>query len=155
MRLDEIFNNQDLNLTLFSDSYKQELESHITEKTTKGGKVKYRIVCHVRGIEIDLTPEEVVRQLYLMKLTKEYGYPVSRIKLEYGVTFGRETKRADIVILDKDRTDSPYIIVECKKSNLKEGKDQLKSYCNGTGAPIGVWTNGNQIISVHEKFFTF
>lgn len=151
MRLAEIFNNQNLNLTLFSDSYKQELESHITEKTTKGGKVKYRIVCHVRGIEIDLTPEEVVRQLYLMKLTKEYGYPVSRIKLEYGVTFGRETKRADIVILDKDRTDSPYIIVECKKSNLKEGKDQLKSYCNGTGAPIGVWTNGNQIQHYHRK----
>jgi len=28
---------------------------------------------------------------------------------------------------------------------LKDGKEQLKSYCNATGAPIGVWTNGGQI----------
>ncbi|HDL5423795.1 TPA: N-6 DNA methylase, partial [Mannheimia haemolytica] len=28
---------------------------------------------------------------------------------------------------------------------LKDGKEQLKSYCNATGAPIGVWTNGESI----------
>lgn len=151
MRLADIFNNQGLNLSLFNDSYKKELESNIIVKTTKGGKIKYRTVCQVRGIEIDLTPEEVVRQLYLMKLTREYEYPASRIKLEYGVTFGRETKRADIVIMDKDRTDTPYIIVECKQAKIKDGKSQLKSYCNGTGAPIGVWTNGNQIQHYHRK----
>jgi type I restriction-modification system DNA methylase subunit len=27
-----------------------------------------------------------------------------------------------------------------KKPKLKDGKEQLKSYCNATGAPIGVWT---------------
>ncbi|MDR1676228.1 MAG: type I restriction enzyme HsdR N-terminal domain-containing protein, partial [Tannerella sp.] len=46
------------------------------------------------------------------------------------------------MIFDKQQTTSPYIIVEMKKPKLKDGKEQLKSYCNATGAPIGVWTNG-------------
>ena len=59
--------------------------------------------------------------------------------------------RADIVIFDKDQTYSPYIIVELKSPKLKDGKEQLKSYCNGTGAPIGIWTNGESISYYHRK----
>ncbi len=72
----------------------------------------------------------------------DLGYPISRMEVEYEVTFGREKKRADICIFDKDRTTTPYILVELKKPKLKDGKEQLKSYCNATGAPMGVWTNG-------------
>jgi type I restriction enzyme M protein len=96
-------------------------------------------------------PEEAVRQLFLEILTHDYGYPADRIALEYEVAFGREKKRADIVIFDKDNTTSPYIIVELKKPKLKDGKEQLKSYCNATGAPIGVWTNGEQISFYHRR----
>ena len=64
----------------------------------------------VRGKEIKLTPEEAVRQLYLYKLMHEYGYPADRIELEAPIHFGREVKRADIVISDKDRPMVPYII---------------------------------------------
>ena len=85
-------------------------------------------------------------------LINDYYYPVNRIELEYPVTFGRDkSKRADIVIFDKDNTTSPYIIVELKKPKLKDGKEQLKSYCNATGAPIGVWTNGDSISWYHRK----
>ena len=45
----------------------------------------------------------------------------------------------------------PYIIVEAKKPKLQDGKDQLRSYCNATGAPIAVWTNGQQISHYHRK----
>ena len=38
-----------------------------------------------------------------------------------------------------------------KKPKLKDGKEQLKSYCNATGAPIGVWTNGKQISYYNRK----
>ena len=65
--------------------------------------------------------------------------------------FGREVKRADIVVMDEDRPIVPYIIVEVKKPKLKEGKEQLKSYCNSTGAPIAVWTNGEQIAYYNRK----
>ena len=53
--------------------------------------------------------------------------------------------------MDKDRPDVPYIIVELKKPKLKDGKEQLKSYCNATGSPIGVWTNGDHIEHYQRK----
>ena len=43
------------------------------------------------------------------------------------------------------------MIVEVKKPKLKDGKEQLKSYCNATGAPIGVWTNGKQYSYYNRK----
>jgi type I restriction enzyme M protein len=67
------------------------------------------------------------------------------------VNFGREVKRADIVVMDKDRPNTVYMIVELKKPKLKDGKDQLRSYCNATGAPIAVWTNGEQISYYQRK----
>lgn len=84
-------------------------------------------------------------------MTEQYHYPLSRIQVEYGVHFGREVKRADIVIFDKDNSTSPYIIVELKKPKIKDGKEQLRSYCNATGAPIGVWTNGDSISYYNRK----
>lgn len=64
-----------------------------------------------------MTPEEIVRQLYLYKLIHEYGYPVERMELERAITFGREKKRADIVIFHKNNPASEEIIVELKKPN--------------------------------------
>lgn len=101
--------------------------------------------------EIKLNPEEIVRQLLIDKLIGDYNYPTSRMQLEYPVYFGREVKRADIVIMDEDRPTVPYIIVEVKKPKLKDGKEQLKSYCNSTGAPIAVWSNGEQIAYYNRK----
>ncbi len=87
-----------------------------------------------------------------MVLNKDMDYPIeTRIAVEHPITFGREKKRADIVIFDKDRTETPFIIIELKKPKLKDGKNQLKSYCNATGAPIGVWTNGDSISYYHRK----
>lgn len=109
------------------------------------------ITCAIRDKEIKLTPEEAVRQLYIYKLMNEYGYAASRIQLETPIHFGREVKRADIAIMDKNRPMVPYIIVELKKPKLTDGKEQLKSYCNATGASIGVWTNGEQISCYNRK----
>jgi Type I restriction enzyme R protein N terminus (HSDR_N) len=43
------------------------------------------------------------------------------------------------------------MLVELKKPKLKDGKDQLRSYCNATGAPIAIWTNGDQISYYQRK----
>lgn len=86
-----------------------------------------------------------------MVLMQDFGYPADRMQVEHPVSFGREKKRADIVIFDKDQTTSPYIMVELKKPKLKDGKEQLKSYCNATGAPIGIWSNGESISYYHRK----
>lgn len=150
MILNEIMKNSNYENTLFSEEIKREIESNIYTKDINGVKVPY-ITCLIRQKEIKLTPEETVRQLYIYKLMREYDYPASRIQLETPIHFGREIKRADVVITDKDRVTVPYIIVELKKPKLIDGKEQLKSYCNATGAPIGVWTNGEQVSCYNRK----
>ncbi|UTC53106.1 N-6 DNA methylase [Treponema sp. OMZ 803] len=135
----------------FNQTEIDSVENLITTKTDKKGNDVYYVKCQIRDKDIKLTDEELVRQLYINKLINEYNYPKEKMELEYSVSFGREKKRADIVIFDKLATTSPYIIVELKKPKLKDGKEQLKSYCNATGAPIGVWTNGGQISFYHRK----
>lgn len=144
MKLSQLLQDTNYRLTQFSEEHIIHLESMIFQKSSKNGDVPY-IKCLVRQKDIKLTPEEIVRQLYLLKLHHNYGYPYERMELEYSVVFGREKKRADIVIFDRDNPTVVYIMVELKKPKLKDGKEQLKSYCNATGAPIGVWTNGDAI----------
>ncbi|MDR2148359.1 MAG: N-6 DNA methylase [Tannerella sp.] len=151
MLLQEILKDSDYHQAQFNLIQVAGFEQRIILKADKTGKEIPYTQCLVRKKEIKLTPEEAVRQLYLEILLDDYKYPADRIELEYNVVFGREKKRADIVIFDKDQTTTPYIIVELKKPKLKDGKEQLKSYCNATGAPIGVWTNGNQISYYHRK----
>ncbi len=150
MTLNEIFKNTSYDDTLFSKEAVCAVETAIFMKSVKGINVPH-IKCLVREKEIKLTPEEAVRQLYIYKLVHEYNYQTNRIQLETPIHFGREVKRADITIMDKDRPMVPYIIVELKKPKLTDGKEQLKSYCNATGAPIGVWTNGEQVSCYNRK----
>lgn len=150
LTLNEILKDSAYKLTQFNAAQIQTLENSIKIKEVRDKATPYA-TCLVRGKEIKLTPEEAVRQLYLLVLNQDFGYPVHRMAVEYGVTFGRETKRADICVFDKDRPTVPYILVELKKPRLKDGKDQLKSYCNATGAPIGVWSNGEKISYYQRK----
>ena len=134
-------------LDLFNNTEKQRL----IDKLRKNEKGKTVVECLIRKTDIVLTPEEAVRQLFLDRLINEYKYPVSRIKLEHAIHFGREVKRADIVIFEKERPTTEYIIIELKKSKEKDGKEQLRSYCNATGATMSVWTNGSQITFFNRK----
>jgi type I restriction enzyme M protein len=151
MTLAEILKDSDYKQAQFDIMLIHKFEQKIVIRTDKNGKAIPYINCAIRKKEIRLTPEEAVRQLYLEILLNGYQYPADRIELEYAVAFGREKKRADIVIFDKQQTTSPYIIVEMKKPKLKDGKEQLKSYCNATGAPVGVWTNGDSISFYHRR----
>ncbi|HEY9800261.1 MAG TPA: N-6 DNA methylase [Leptolyngbyaceae cyanobacterium] len=150
MNLAAIFKDSNYKLSQFTTQEIDNLENSLIIKQTKTGDVPY-VRCLVRNKEIKLTPEEAVRQLYLQVLMQRYLYPINTITVEYVVTFGREKKKADIAIADKDRPNFPYIIVELKKPKLKDGKEQLRSYCNATGAPIGIWTNGDQISFYQRK----
>lgn len=149
--ISKIIADSNYKIEQFNQTEIDSVESLITIKTDKKGKEVYYVKCQIRDKDIKLTDEELVRQLYINKLINEYNYPKEKMELEYSVSFGREKKRADIVIFDKRETTTPYIIVELKKPKLKDGKEQLKSYCNATGAPIGVWTNGGQISFYHRK----
>ena len=145
-----ILKDSNYHLGLFSTEEIEDLRQKIFFSKYRKKQTPF-VKCIIRDKDIQLKPEEIVRQLYAVRLIANYGYPKSRLTFEYPVVFGREKKSADIAISDKDRPDTPYIIVELKKPDLKEGKDQLRSYCNATGAPIGVWTNGEQVSHYHRK----
>jgi len=145
-----ILKDSNYHLSLFSDDEINALRGRITLKETRGKQTPF-VNCIIREKEIQLKPEEIVRQLYAARLIHQYGYPRKRMAFEYPVNFGREKKSADIVIFDKDRPETAYIIIELKKPTLKDGKSQLRSYCNATGAPMGVWTNGEKISHYHRK----
>ena len=145
MKLVDILKGSEYSLELFGTPEISELENRIVEKVDKKGKPYPAVECIIRGKEIKLTPEEIVRQLYVAKLINDYGYPKERIAFEYPIYFGREAKRADIVIRDSDDVNVAYIIVELKKPKAKDGREQLKSYTHATGASMAVWTNGTTI----------
>lgn len=148
--LASLFRDSDHGGSLFPAVTIQAIEEAAFTKNLRGKDVPY-IVCLVRGKEIKLTPEEAVRQMYIYTLIHEYGYSASNMELERNIHFGREVKRADIVIFDPSNPNTEYIIIETKKPKLADGKEQLKSYCNATGATMGVWTNGQQISYYHRK----
>ena len=99
-------------------------------------------------------PEEIVRQLWVYKLITYYGYDKSEIELEKPITFGTDTgtKFADIVVYTSAEKTTPKIIIEVKKPKRKDGIEQLRSYLNAEGSPIGVWSNGSDKIILYRPY---
>ena len=93
--ISELLRDTAYKLTQFSADKIKRLEESATITDSRGKNTPY-VKCLVRNKEIKLTPEEAIRQLYLMVLIDDFGYPANLMELEYGVTFGREKKRADI-----------------------------------------------------------
>jgi len=150
MYLPTILQESIYGLSQFEPAEIEALEQTIFIKETRGKEIPY-VLCLIRQKHVQLKPEEIVRQLFLLRLMKQYDYPTERIGVEVPIAFGSQTKRADIVIFDKNRPTVPYIIVELKKPKHKDGKEQLRSYCNATGAPIGIWTNGTDPIEIYHR----
>ena len=98
-------------------------------------------------------PEEIARQLWLYKLINVYQYPADEIQVEKPIPFGSDmdSRKADIVVHLKDK-ETPKIVFEIKRPNLKDGIEQLKSYLNAQGAPIGVWSNGSEKIILYRPY---
>ncbi len=114
----------------------------------KDGKIWSRI----RRKWLVETPEEYVRQEYLLILLHEYGYNLEQIAEEMELT-GRGTggARADFVVwrsaLDKADQKPPLVIVECKSDNVTiRSKDyaQGDNYARLTNAPFFVTHNNTK-----------
>lgn len=99
-------------------------------------------------------PEEIIRQLWIYKLINTYEYKEEEIELEKSVHFGTEvnTKAADIVVYTDNTKLTPKIIIEVKKPKRKDGIEQLKSYLNAQGSPVGVWSNGSDSIILFRPY---
>lgn len=97
------------------------------------------------------TPEEKVRQEYIIKLVNEYGYSLDQMAQEINVNNsqrGQGKARADIVVWrskkDKDESKAAFIVVECKAENVRireEDYYQGYNYASWAGASFFVTTN--------------
>lgn len=147
--IDQIFRDTDSkhHLTQFKVKDIQWLEKQIFEKNGKP-----YLKCLGSDKDRPAKPEEIVRQLWIKRLLEEYRYPKERIEVERSVWFGSgvSDKSADIVVMHKDM-EHVYIIFEVKKPKRKDGLQQLKSYCNAEGSPIGAWSNGKDLILLHRE----
>ncbi len=96
-------------------------------------------------------PEEIVRQLWIHKLINEYNYPLNRIEVEVNVDFGREVheKAADVVVYQADKQ-TAWIILEVKSPEAKDGFEQIKSYLNAKGSPLGILSDGKSKIILYR-----
>jgi type I restriction enzyme M protein len=113
---------------------------------------KGRIFSHIRQSWLMETPEERVRQSYVVTLHNEYGFDLTQMSEELHVAGrGSARARADVVIWrtvqDKDDAKTPLIVIECKSDNITiNAADYAQGeayalYCN---APFFVTHNNRE-----------
>lgn len=111
-----------------------------------------KIWSHIRKKWPMRTPEEVVRQSYLLVLNNEYEYSLDQIDEELAIDGrGAGSARADFVIWktadDKQKQKPPLIIVECKSDNVTISSNdysQGENYARITDAPFFVTHNSKE-----------
>ena len=105
---------------------------------------KEQVLCLIRKRWILLTPEEWVRQNFLLYLTEVLQYPASLIAVEKQLMLADVKKRFDIVVYDKDA--KPFMIIECKEMNVALTENTLQQvlmYNINIKARYIVVTNGS------------
>lgn len=70
------------------------------------------IFCLIRKKWMVLTPEEWVRQHFLNLLISHLDYPRGMIRLEHSITYFKNLKRSDIIVLNREG--DVFLLVECK-----------------------------------------
>ncbi len=92
---------------------------------------------------VSLTPEEWVRQSFLMYLVNEKDYPASLIAVEAGLKLYNRIKRTDIVVYSNFA--KPVLIVECKAPEVTINQkvfDQIARYNMVLKVKYLIVTNG-------------
>lgn len=105
---------------------------------------KEYIFCVIRKRWMTITPEEWVRQNFLLYLIEVLKYPASLIAVEKQVQLGELQKRFDIVVY---RNDIPFMLIECKEMNVPINQrtlDQVMRYNINLQASYFIITNGTE-----------
>lgn len=101
-----------------------------------------------RRLYVKATPEERVRQQWLIYLTESLGYPASLIAIEKSLKEISSHKkvplrRADILCFAS--TGKPLLLIECKAVPLTAAMErQLRGYNYYVQAPYMALVNGNK-----------
>lgn len=107
----------------------------------------------VRRKWVALTPEERVRQIFILYLLNVKGFPLSHLSVEHAVTVNGMTQRYDLVVFGDDL--KPYLVVECKAPQVKLTQsvvEQAGRYNSTLRAPLLCITNGLEHKVFHIDF---
>jgi hypothetical protein len=116
---------------------------------------KEEVFCLSRKRWVVLTPEEWVRQHFLLYLTEVLHYPLSNMAVEKQIRVGALNKRVDILVY---RSAVPFMIVECKEMNVslsQEVLDQALRYNIPLRADYVIITNGQYTAGFHRTETSF
>lgn len=114
---------------------------HLKARRTPNGKCE--VFDAIRGRWLVLTPEEWVRRHVVAYLVSGCGFVAHSIAEEYPVCINGMSQRADIVVMDA--CGLPYIVVECKETNVKIDRqvfDQVVRYNSVLHCRYVILTNG-------------
>ena len=97
----------------------------------------------VRQKWVVMTPEEQVRQVFILYLLNVKQLPLSHLSVEHAVTVNGMTQRYDLVVFGDDL--KPWMMVECKAPHVKLTQKvvaQAGRYNSILRAPLLCVTNG-------------
>jgi len=103
----------------------------------------------LRKKNVALTPEEKVRQWFIMLLRDSMMVPEHMMNSEVSFKYGQKDYRADILVFDRNA--KPVMVVECKRPDVtidQKVVDQAVRYNMALDVKYIVITNG-------EKTFIF
>ena len=98
----------------------------------------------LRKMMVTATPEERVRQWFIMQLRDAFGVPEHMMRSEVGFRYGKKPWRADIVVYD--RAGAPLLVTECKRPDVPLDEKVLRQamrYNSVLGVSWLFLTNGN------------
>lgn len=98
----------------------------------------------LRKKRVTATPEERVRQWFILQLHETFGVPMHLMMSEVSLKFGQKPWRADILVYD--RSGAPLLVAECKRPEITldaEVLEQVMRYNSVLGVRFLAVTNGN------------
>lgn len=114
------------------------------------------VFCLIRKRWVSLTPEEWVRQNFLLYLTEVLLFPASLIAVEKQLISGDIKRRFDIVVYDNQA--NAFMLVECKEMNIPLTESvlhQVLGYNIKIKADWVVITNGVNCAAFRKHYAEF
>ncbi len=106
----------------------------------------------LRRKNVALTPEEDVRQWFIVQLNALMKVPMHMMMSEVGIRLGEKMLRADIVVYGRDAL--PVAVVECKRPDVRIDNavlDQAVGYNMVLGVKFIFITNGKTTYICRRK----
>lgn len=136
------------------------MSAHVEEIPSDEEAPDGRLVDFISGATVAAKPEEMFAvQPFARQLVEDYGYPKAHIQtrpqwhVKARPSDRVKTYPVDIAVFDGEqhRDENLTLLVECKKPDRKDGRDQLEDYLRLSRAYLGVWTNGQERLFLRKR----